>query len=981
MDGSHLRPNQIGAISAVQAHFSLHTEPALLAMPTGSGKTAVLMALAFVLRAGPVLVVTPSVIVREQIAEGFRSLDILKRTGVLPLDCPPPRVHEVTGWLATEEAWRELEGFDVVIASPPSISPRPGQVAPPPEKLFDLVLVDEAHHEQAPTWKALLDSFGETRRVLCSATPFRNDRQRLGARIVYHYPLKRAQEDGIFGRINFVPINPGAGEDADVLIALKAAELLAEDRDQGLDHRLMVRTSVKSRASALAKIYADHTSLKLQEIHSGLQPSTIRRRIEALKKGELDGVICVDMMGEGFDFPNLKIAAIHAPHKSLPITLQFIGRFARTGHSGQPLGDARFIAEENRIRHDEFQLYSSDPEEPDWREIIANLNDRRVAHEVENQALFDSFRPTRRPSDRTRAARELSLGALEPFHHAKVYQLPDGAGFDLEAMPKGMDVLYSEVSDDRQAAVIVWDEVETPRWLTVPVLDNVRHHLLVVYFVQEQRLLFVCSTQKEEDTYEAIVEAFAPDGAYELPAPQLRRVLTGWTDPEIYNIGMRNRQAAIGQESYRILTGSAAQHAISERDGQRFTRGHAFGASVEPDSKKTLGISSNYAKIWSLRYAGLNSFLKWCRALASKLSDPAADSLPTPLDALDGGTVVTSFPDPQERMLLMADWPAELYHLSRAERRLHLTAPGVVGGLTLHPTELEVRVRQDESTVGALRFDLAYREHILQCRLELTPRPQHVVLPGQAVELRVAQRLGEEKGISPFLDSHAPQFWYDDLSSVTRNVHYRALDFEPQVPGEIFKMVDWAAAAVDITAEITCEKAGYVSIHDHLRRELDGKHQVVFFDHDTGEAADFITLDLIEDDRLPVRVNFYHCKGSKEDKAGSRVGDMYEVLGQAVKCLRYRDRNLLRRHLAEREKKYGAGAPGKSRFVTGDLTTVGSILSTPGPLLLPITVWVVQPGLDRAKAEHESDPKMGRLIDNVLYFTQDHGSSLRIMCS
>ncbi|MFC6667123.1 hypothetical protein ACFP9V_18570 [Deinococcus radiopugnans] len=146
---------------------------------------------------------------------------------------------------------------------------------------------------------------------------------------------------------------------------------------------------------------------------------------------------------------------------------------------------------------------------------------------------------------------------------------------------------------------------------------------------------------------------------------------------------------------------------------------------------------------------------------------------------------------------------------------------------------------------------------------------------------------------------------------MTRNVHYRALDFEPQVPGEIFKMVDWAAAAVDITAEITCEKAGYVSIHDHLRRELDGKHQVVFFDHDTGEAADFITLDLIEDDRLPVRVNFYHCKGSKEDKAGSRVGDMYEVLGQAVKCLRYRDRNLLRRHLAEREKSMGRALLGK----------------------------------------------------------------------
>ncbi|WP_235819678.1 hypothetical protein [Caldifermentibacillus hisashii] len=36
------------------------------------------------------------------------------------------------------------------------------------------------------------------------------------------------------------------------------------------------------------------------------------------------------MFGEGIDIPNLKIAAIHDKYKSLPITLQFIGRFART---------------------------------------------------------------------------------------------------------------------------------------------------------------------------------------------------------------------------------------------------------------------------------------------------------------------------------------------------------------------------------------------------------------------------------------------------------------------------------------------------------------------------------------------------------------------------------------------------------------------------------------------------------------------------
>lgn len=59
-----------------------------------------------------------------------------------------------------------------------------------------------------------------------------------------------------------------------------------------------------------------------------MSSKTVYKIIDTLREKELDGIICVDMLGEGFDFPNLKIAAIHDPHKSLANTLQFIGRFA-----------------------------------------------------------------------------------------------------------------------------------------------------------------------------------------------------------------------------------------------------------------------------------------------------------------------------------------------------------------------------------------------------------------------------------------------------------------------------------------------------------------------------------------------------------------------------------------------------------------------------------------------------------------------------
>ena len=54
-------------------------------------------------------------------------------------------------------------------------------------------------------------------------------------------------------------------------------------------------------------------------------------------------VICVDMFGEGYDLPNLKILALHRKCKSLPIFMQLIGRFTRTSLDIK-LGTATIVA-------------------------------------------------------------------------------------------------------------------------------------------------------------------------------------------------------------------------------------------------------------------------------------------------------------------------------------------------------------------------------------------------------------------------------------------------------------------------------------------------------------------------------------------------------------------------------------------------------------------------------------------------------------
>ena len=104
----------------------------------------------------------------------------------------------------------------------------------------------------------------------------------------------------------------------------------------------MARVRNVKRAEEVYKIYEEHSDLGVVQIHTGIKSmrerAEIKKRILSL---EARVVICVDMLGEGFDLPELKIAAFHDVRQSLPITLQLAGRFTR---SRADLGNATFIA-------------------------------------------------------------------------------------------------------------------------------------------------------------------------------------------------------------------------------------------------------------------------------------------------------------------------------------------------------------------------------------------------------------------------------------------------------------------------------------------------------------------------------------------------------------------------------------------------------------------------------------------------------------
>ena len=90
------RAGQLGALHAVLAHVSVHDDPAIVCLPTGYGKTSVMMALPLLMAPSRVLVVEPSDALRRQVSSHFRELSTLRRIGAIAQSVPNPSVlrHE-----------------------------------------------------------------------------------------------------------------------------------------------------------------------------------------------------------------------------------------------------------------------------------------------------------------------------------------------------------------------------------------------------------------------------------------------------------------------------------------------------------------------------------------------------------------------------------------------------------------------------------------------------------------------------------------------------------------------------------------------------------------------------------------------------------------------------------------------------------------------------------------------------------------------
>ncbi|PHK93107.1 hypothetical protein CR162_20310 [Pseudoroseomonas rhizosphaerae] len=197
-------------------------------------------------------------------------------------------------------------------------------------------------------------------------------------------------------------------------------------------------------------------------------------------------------------------------------------------------------------------------------------------------------------------------------------------------------------------------------------------------------------------------------------------------------------------------------------------------------------------------------------------------------------------------------------------------------------------------------------------------------------------------------------------------------------PRERIAAWDWTGTAIRKESQKAEKRPDSVQ-HRVIRHLLaltgDEAFDIVLDDDDAGEVADVVAIRATQD---RIVVHLYHCKYSEKPEPGARLDDLYVVCGQAQKCVRWRDdAEALFRRLQSREgKRLARAAP--SRFERGDLAALRKLESMLRSAEREFAVFIVQPGLSRAKAEGDH---LELLAATETYLAETSGMPLGVIGS
>lgn len=939
-----LRPPQLGAIYATKAHWSVSNLPATLVLPTGAGKTDTMVSLLVSERIQRLLVIVPTDPLRRQIAEKFMQLGVLKTFGCLSREAAHPTVTLLSrGPKTVGELETLVAESNVIVATMAVLSNMSEELRARLAELMTHLFVDEAHHIGARTWRELKLHFSQRTVLQFTATPFRNDGRRVDGKFIYVYPLRLAQQDKLFTAIQYVPVHGLDSNDTDRQIIEAVGKQLAEDLGRGFNHLAMVRTDSVDRAEQLHEAYSAKLSAhRPQLIHSKMSVAQRALALEELRAGRSRVIVCVDMLGEGFDLPDLKIAALHDKHRSEAVTLQFIGRFTR---ARSDLGKATVIANVtiDDVNQNLRALYAEDS---DWNQILSVIGHSRTERERRREDLFAGF---------SNPPEAFPLESLEPRFSTVVYRtkcaewMPEAAELITES---GSTIVEPPVVNaEGRLLIFVRRDEERLRWTSVKSARNVEFNFVMAHWDADQELLFINSS-KLGDLHLELAKRLAGTDVEIIRGEEVFRVLHGFRRLVLMNLGLSETQRK--PVRYSQFMGSDIADPLDTLAGNRSrTKTNLFGQGyVDIDdhdengsilgstpSKETIGCSAK-GKIWS--YQSTNSFsewIDWCHVLGAKLLNENITS-ESILKNIVRPKRITAMPE--NKIPIAIAWPERF--LYDVEDRIFLQI-GSGDAAAFFNCEIELT---SFAPASAITFRVTDGQR--SAEYTLTISAGGVTYSHSRGDEVVVQRGRKETPLIDIFKEDPPHIYFADgdmLVATELFVLRRDDDFSAYDPAKI-EAIDWTGV------DLRRESQGLDKRTDSIQRRIIDRlksapapYDVIFDDDGAGEVADVVAL---RRSGRTLTVDLYHCKYSSAAAPGSRVEDLYEVCGQAQKSVRWAERfdellHHLRRREADRQRRGSA-----TRFEQGSMATLISLIGQWREMRPEFSVTIVQPGYSRAKA-------------------------------
>lgn len=214
------------------------------------------------------------------------------------------------------------------------------------------IIIDEAHHALAATYKKLWKMYPESKKLGVTATPWRMNHQSfldLFDKLVLSMSVKDFIKQGYLAPYKYFSLK----NDSDIQRTIDDIELdrFGEYKESSMEEKMdigSIRAQLLNSYLSLAEgkkgiIYAiniNHAKHICKEYEKAgynavsidsKTPAGMRKElVERFKKNEIDIIVNVDIFSEGFDCPDIEFIQLARPTRSLVKYLQQVGRGLRT---------------------------------------------------------------------------------------------------------------------------------------------------------------------------------------------------------------------------------------------------------------------------------------------------------------------------------------------------------------------------------------------------------------------------------------------------------------------------------------------------------------------------------------------------------------------------------------------------------------------------------------------------------------------------